>query len=63
VKKKMKRKGKIVEGTATKTVRPEGDIYEQYSDILLNWKDIRIKFGYKTLGEMTTPMKIRRTLL
>jgi len=45
-------KRKIVEGITVKTVRPEGSIYEQCSDILLNWRDIRSKFGYNTLYEM-----------
>jgi len=43
---------KNVEGITVKTVRPEGGIYEQCSDILLNWRDIRSKFGYKTLCEI-----------
>ena len=43
-------KRKIVEGITVKTVRPEGSIYEQCSDILLNWRDMRSKFGYNTLG-------------
>ena len=43
---------KNVEGITVKTVRPEGGIYEKCSDILLNWRDIRIKFGYKMLGEI-----------
>lgn len=30
-------KGKIVGGTTIKGVRPEGCIYEQCLDILLNW--------------------------
>jgi hypothetical protein len=41
-----------MEGITVKTVRPEGSIYEQCSDILSNWRDIRSKFGYKTLSEM-----------
>ena len=45
-------KREIVEGITVKRVRPEGCIYEQCSDILLNWKDIRSKFGYKTLGDI-----------
>ena len=46
-------KRKIVEGITVKTVRPEGSIYEQCSDILLNWRDIRSKFGYNTLGAIS----------
>ena len=46
-------KRKIVEGITVKTVRPEGSIYEQCSDILLNWRDIRSKFGYNTLYDIT----------
>jgi hypothetical protein len=45
-------KRKIVEGITVKTVRPVEGIYEQCSDILLNWRDIRIKFGYKMLSEI-----------
>lgn len=48
-------KRKIVEGITVKTVRPEGSIYEQCSDILLNWRDIRSKFGYNTLYEIPNP--------
>ncbi len=33
-------------------VRPEGCICELCSDILLNCKDMRNKFGYTTLGEI-----------
>jgi hypothetical protein len=44
-------KRKVVEGITVKRVRPERCIYEQCSDILLNWRDIRSKFGYKTLYE------------
>ncbi len=33
-------------------VRPEGGTCEPYSDILPNWKDVRIKFGYTTLCEI-----------
>ena len=33
-------------------VRPEGCICEPCSDIPPNWKDIRTKFGYKTLYEI-----------
>ena len=33
-------------------VRPEGCICELCSDIPLNWKDIRTKFGYTTLSEI-----------
>lgn len=43
---------KNVEGITVKTLRPEGGIYEQCSDILLNWRDIRIKFGYKMLCDI-----------
>jgi hypothetical protein len=47
-------KGKIVGGIIVKRVRLWGSIYEQCLDILLNWKDIRSKFGYKTLGDITS---------
>ena len=40
-------KRKIVEGITVKRVRSERWIYEQRSDILLNWRYIRGKFGYK----------------
>ena len=33
-------------------VHPEGCICEPRSDISPNWKDIRTKFGYTTLGGM-----------
>jgi hypothetical protein len=33
-------------------VRPEGCTCEPYSDILPNWKDVRIKFGYTTLSDI-----------
>jgi hypothetical protein len=42
-------KRKIVEGITVKRVRPEGGIYEQCSDMLLNWRDMRSEFGYKLL--------------
>jgi len=48
---------KYEEGITVKTVRPEGGIYEQCSDILLNWRDIRSKFGYKTLAEIGLKQK------
>jgi len=48
---------KNVEGITVKTVRPEGGIYEQCSDILLNWRDIRIKFGYIMLYERASQDK------
>jgi len=33
-------------------VRPEGGICEPCSDISPNWRDMRTKFGYKTLSEI-----------
>ena len=40
-------------------VRPEGCICEPCSDISPNWEDIRTKFGYTMLGEITA-VKLRR---
>lgn len=50
-------KRKIVEGITVKRVRPEGCIYEQCSDMLLNWRDIRSKFGYKMLYAIWESLK------
>ena len=52
--------GKNVEGTIIKRVRPVGCIYEQCSDILPNWGDIRSRFGYKTLGETAATINTRK---